>query len=855
MSLSHNFGTATNLYELLKFRAEQNPEAIALLAPDRKPLNYRSLYVHVEKVAKWLNGFGITRNDRVAIVLPNGPEMATAFLGVASSATSAPLNPAYRASEFDFYLSDLNTKALLIWNGFDSPAREVAQAREIPILEISVNSDGEAGVFSFVEGGRGVAGKADFATPSDVALVLHTSGTTSRPKIVPLTHKNICISAHNIQEILQLTNEDRCLNVMPLFHIHGLMAAVLSSLSAGASVVCTPGFQADPFFGWLSYFRPTWYTAVPTMHQTVLSRIQADPDPVVNSSLRFLRSSSSSLPPQVMKGLEDAFNAPMIEAYGMTEASHQMASNPLPPLQRKPGTVGIAAGPEIRIMDEAGNFLSEGEAGEIVIRGENVTIGYENNPKANESAFTNGWFCTGDQGVMDVDGYLRITGRLKEIVNRGGEKIAPREVDEALLDHPDVAQAVAFAMPHPTLGEDLAAAVVLRGNSKTTEKELREFAFSKLADYKVPSQIVIVNEIPKGPTGKLQRIGLAEKLASNMKAEYVQPRNSFEETLAGIWAEVLKLGRVGIRDNFFSLGGDSLSAVSVTLSIEKLVDKKLHPSILFRAPTIEQLSSFLKSDHSDNESYLVSMQPDGNKKPIFLVPGHGGDVFTFVELARLLGPDQPVYVFRFPEPARQDNEVANLMLKGMAASYIKEMRALQPEGPYLLCGFCYGGELAFEMAQQLRAMGESAVLVGIIYAYLPGSIRSAPGFVQKIRYHFGQLLDREPKDRLAYLAERSRNVLEKMSRKFVPSVTRRMTQTLQITTGYFPMYYPGKITLFRPLEQAAGLYHDPKMGWNGLAADMDVYEVPGNRISIFKEPNVRILAQQLKESLERANEM
>ncbi len=410
------------VHQILKSQAEQNPEAIAILGLERKPLTYRSLYLHVESVVKWLNAHGIARNDRVAIVLPNGPEMATAFLGVACGATSAPLNPAYRAGEFDFYLSDLQAKALIIQSGFDSPAREVAQTRGIPILEIAYQLNDEAGKFSFSKDELVNSKPADFAGPEDVALVLHTSGTTSRPKIVPLTQKNICTSADNIQTTLQLTGQDRCLNVMPLFHIHGLMAAVLSSLSAGASIVCTPGFRGDQFFGWLSFFQPTWYTAVPTMHQTVLNRVDDHQEIINKSTLRFIRSSSSSLPPVVMKSLEEAFHAPMIEAYGMTEASHQMASNPLPPLPRKPGTVGIAAGLEVRIMDEVGNFLSVGETGEIVIRGENVTLGYENNPSANEKAFTNGWFRTGDQGVMDADGYLSITGRLKEIVNRGGKR-------------------------------------------------------------------------------------------------------------------------------------------------------------------------------------------------------------------------------------------------------------------------------------------------------------------------------------------------------------------------------------------------------------------------------------------------
>jgi acyl-CoA synthetase (AMP-forming)/AMP-acid ligase II len=299
---------------------------------------------------------------------------------------------------------------------------------------------------------------------------------------------------------------------MPLFHIHGLMAALLSSLLAGASVCCTPGFNALQFFAWLDGEKPTWYTAVPTMHQAILSRAARNQEIIDAANLRFVRSSSASLPPQVMGELEATFRAPVIEAYGMTEASHQMTSNPLPPRPRKVGTVGIAIGLDVAIMDKEGNLLPPNTTGEIVIRGRNVTPGYENNPQANAENFTNGWFRTGDQGIQDEDGYLTITGRLKEIINRGGEKISPREVDEVLMDHPAVQQAVTFAMPHPKLGEEVAAAVVLRDGAEATERDIRDFAAERLAPFKVPRKVLILTEIPKGPTGKLQRIGLAEKL-------------------------------------------------------------------------------------------------------------------------------------------------------------------------------------------------------------------------------------------------------------------------------------------------------------------------------------------------------
>jgi acyl-CoA synthetase (AMP-forming)/AMP-acid ligase II len=498
---------------ILALLAAGDEQKAALEAPGRKPLSYGELRSHVVETVSRLNALGVGRNDPVAIVLPNGPSMASAFLSVASAATAAPLNPAYREQEFEFYLSDLSARLLLVDRESGALARKVAERLGIPAAEIIESPDGHAGRFRIEgEGAQASARLSGPARADDVALVLHTSGTTSRPKIVPLLHRNVCASAGNVARSLALGSADRCLNVMPLFHIHGLIAAVMASLSAGGSVFCTPGFNALKFFAWMEEARPTWYTAVPTMHQAILARAERNRETIARNPLRFLRSSSASLAPQVMKTLEDTFGAPVIEAYGMTEAAHQMASNPLPPRPRKAGSVGIAAGPEVAIMDEAGNLLPPGGVGEVVIRGQNVTSGYQSNPDANGKAFTHGWFRTGDQGVLDDEGYLRLTGRLKEIINRGGEKISPREVDEVLLDHPAVAQAVTFAIPHEKLGEDVGCALILKEGLTATESEIRDYAAKHLADFKVPRRVLFLEEIPKGPTGKLQRIGLAEKL-------------------------------------------------------------------------------------------------------------------------------------------------------------------------------------------------------------------------------------------------------------------------------------------------------------------------------------------------------
>ncbi len=495
-------------------------DAKAVGAADREWLTHGGLRDLAEATIARLNDLGIGRADRVAIVLPNGPEMATAFVAMACGVTTAPLNPAYREEEYDFYITDLGAKALVVAADYDGPALPVAAKHGVRVLRLTSAADKPAGWFELAAEGQGDTGTADspgLASQDDVALVLHTSGTTSRPKIVPLLQSNLAASARHIGAALRLTPEDRCLNIMPLFHIHGLIAAVLSSLAAGGSIWCSPGFNALQVFAWLQAARPTWYTAVPTMHQAILARAARNKQALAEIDLRLIRSSSSSLPPQVMTALEETFGCPVIESYGMTEATHQMASNQLPPGQRKPGSVGVEAGPLVRLADEAENRLIDSSGiGEVVISGPNVTPGYEANPAANETSFFacdgRRWFRTGDQGSFDADGFLRITGRLKEIINRGGEKVSPLEVDEVLMDHPAVAQCVTFAMPHPKLGEEVAAAVVLREGESADERAIRDFAAQRLADFKVPRKVMILEEIPKGATGKLQRIGLAEKL-------------------------------------------------------------------------------------------------------------------------------------------------------------------------------------------------------------------------------------------------------------------------------------------------------------------------------------------------------
>jgi acyl-CoA synthetase (AMP-forming)/AMP-acid ligase II len=472
---------------------------VAVVLPEANlRITYGQLRDQVEALAEMLAGAGVKRGDRVGIALPNGLPMIVAFLAASTAGTAAPLNPAYKEEEFRFYLDDTAARVLLLPPEGAEAARRAAGDR-IPVLSIDIDGSGTVSL-------AGAAKRQPISPPTvdDVALVLHTSGSTGRPKRVPLKHANLSISAQNVARSYALSAGDVAMCVMPLFHVHGLVASTLATLSTGGTVVVPAKFNPLSFWRTAKDVGATWYSAVPTLHQLLLAR--ADPasgKPAGAERLRFIRSCSASLPPQVMHDLEAAFGAPVLEAYGMTEAAHQMASNPLPPAARKPGSVGRGTDVQVSIMNAAGEHLPVGERGEVVIKGPNVIRGYENNPEANATSFVDGWFRTGDQGVLDADGYLTLVGRIKELINRGGEKISPREIDEVLLAHPKVAEAVCFGVPHPTWGEEVAAAVVVR--EPVTEADLVAFCRERLADYKRPKQIHITETIPRTATGKIQR--------------------------------------------------------------------------------------------------------------------------------------------------------------------------------------------------------------------------------------------------------------------------------------------------------------------------------------------------------------
>jgi acyl-CoA synthetase (AMP-forming)/AMP-acid ligase II len=479
-----------------------------VVGEDGRALSYAQLATRVETLAGRLAAAGVRRADRVALSLPNGPEYIQLFLAItALGAAAAPLNPAYTEAEFAFYLTDIAPRFLLT-SGIKA-AISAAGGCSVPVMIVQASDDGPPGLF-FQDAEISSVASVEAGQPDDVAVVLHTSGTTSRPKQVPLRQRNLMASARNIAEHYRLTPADVSYCVMPLFHVHGLLASTFATLGSGGSVIVPRRFTPKRFWRQAREHGATWLSAGPTLHQMILDAGAGVEQAAASlTSLRFARSCSSALSPALLDRAEQAYGVPMLEAYGMTEASHQMSSNPLPPGARIPGSVGVQTGTLIAVADRSGTLLTHGQVGEVVIRGPGVMSEYVANPVATAEAFYGEWFRTGDLGVLR-DGYLYLEGRIKEMIIRGGENISPIEIEQVLLAHPRVRDAVCFGVADDKYGELVGAAVTVTGEVEA--RELIEHCRGQLAPFKVPASIRILDQIPRTATGKVQRRRVAEFL-------------------------------------------------------------------------------------------------------------------------------------------------------------------------------------------------------------------------------------------------------------------------------------------------------------------------------------------------------
>jgi len=841
----------------LKSYAVATPDAAALIEPNGTRLTFAGLHTRIEAIGRAVTCSGIGRNDVAALVLPDGVDLIATFLGVASVAGCAVLNPALQPAEIESALADFEARAVIVEHKLSSPAGDVARRLGMSVLDVTSPTPGTAPA-------------AEPASGSQVALLLQTSATTGKARIVPLTHSNLRAQAASTRGILGLTPADRFLSMMPLFHLQGLLSSV-AQLSSGGSVICTAGFDANAFLTWLEEYRPTWYTAGPTLHHAILPLLDSHPEILERSPLRFVRSIGAPLAHALMEQLERTLHAPVLEGYGLTEAG-AITSNTSN--RRKAGSAGRSTGPEIGIMGATGEVLGPDCDGEIVVRGPAVIGSYRNNPEANRTAFHDGWLRTGDLGRLDADGFLFVTGRIKEIINRGGEKILPGEVEGALMAHPAVAEAVAFGVPHPTLGEDVMAAVVLRPDVPVSEGALRHFASERIAGFKLPRRIIFLTAIPKGATGKPARAALVQQLeAEDSVQETRGPATEVEKSLATTWQRILKIESVDIRDDFFQLGGDSLALTLMMAEVEREFGSEDRAEFL-SSPTIETLAHIVARtpEKRSQRSSFLTLNPDGSRTPFFCIPGGDENPYYLLDLAKGLGADQPVFIVRDPRPI-QDRGVYTL--EEHAAHLCAAIRSKLPEGPYSLGGHCYGGVLAFEVARQLVAAGKEVSILVLFEVPTPGYPKVVRHWKNYLKQSAALVssLRRGPRDVVLAQVRSHAELLTNLFRKKARSLVNRalvsagmravMEPAGQISLrnvragrAYVPRKLNCDVVHFLAAEERHDtlILDDPRLGWGELTGSgFSTRKVPGIADGIFKPPYVKELASQLRSCLDLAD--
>jgi acyl-CoA synthetase (AMP-forming)/AMP-acid ligase II len=727
----------------IRGHAERQPEHVAMASSAFPPLSYRQLQCLIDDARSALRAGGFSRRARIAVVIPSGPEAALAIVAIACSAVSIPLNPRQTIRETEVWLSALRPDAVLVLRGSDSVVRRLAEREGIKIIEVTRS---EKSILDFTAAAPGIGtvsavlDEPDEPDPSAPAFIFQTSGTTSEPKLIPFSHRNMLAAAARVGAWFDLTPLDRCLSVSPLFYSHGLKVTVFTPLLTGGTVVFPADASRFDYSEWFGSLKPSWYSAGPTLHRLVLDQTKSVASAKSGHALRFILSGGAPLPRDVLEGLQKSLDVPVVEHYGSSEAA-QIAINLPPPGRSKPGTCGVPWPDTVLVVGEDGQPVPTGEQGEILVGGPTLIAGYLNAPELNRSLFVDGWFRTGDIGSLDEDGFLTLHGRKNDIINRGGEKISPDEIDDVLLRHPAVAEAAAFSIPHPRLGEDVAAAVVLHPGSTATLGELRAYLQEHLASFKVPGRIVIRGQLPKGKTGKILRRQLSgsfeegatveSEAAASPPAEATPVDKTVVLQLTELWERLLQIKPVALDDDFLEKGGDSLLAMAMLCEVEQLTGKTIPSSILFEARTIRQLAQKLLALEIEPKP-VIHLNPSGDLPPLFLFHGdyNGGGLYT-AKLATALGPDQPLFVVA---PHDLGREAIPLSIEQIAADRLALVLRAQPKGPYRLSGYCLGGIVAFEVARLLMAAGEKVEFVGIIDAPTVGARRSVQLVLSAMRW-------------------------------------------------------------------------------------------------------------------------
>jgi oxalate---CoA ligase len=880
----------------LIFNANQASNRNAIESPGYQPLTYNDLRQQVLYVVKTLNAMGFCRNDRIAVISPAGPETAVIIISVMAGFTAVPLNPQNKKHEYERYFSQLKIKAVIVQSGCESAVVWVAKSRNIPIIEL-IPVPGKAGQFELKSSLSRNMQEPQFANSSDISHVFMTSGTTSKPKIVPISQKQYSFSQRRTCETLKITQSDRCLHIVPYYHGMGIGPPLLSVLFAGGTVICTKEFIPSDFPSLLKTFRPTFYSAGPALHQGILREIKkVPPHELKNNSLRFIRSGSAALLPTVRQELEELLGVPIIEAYAMSEAG--LVSINIP---QKHGSVGIPVIDSLKIINENGSSLGPYEQGEIVVKGETVFSGYEDAPDENVAAFIDGWFKTGDMGYLDDGGYLFYTGRKKELINKGGEKISPAEIDTVLMTHPMVKEAMTFRINDPVLGEDIAAMVVLE-NPGVGEEDLRKYLIDRMIQFKVPKRIYFVDDIPKGPTGKLLRyVGTDrykdgkfedEKAFGLINDTVSNELSMIQERITQIWKDILDLEVLSPDDDFFRCGGNSLAAIELLIKIQREFQLNFPPDTIYLYPTIRKQSLLIAQKSGDFIAYhplVVPIRSKGTLSPLFCFHPIDGWIGQYQTISPFLDQNRPLFGIR--SRGLEPGEKIPQTFEEAAREYFDAIKTVQKKGPYYLLGFSSGAVSAFALSCILQSQGEKVTYLGIIDASAPSPQKRFSNLIKGhglnnmlvFGYHFIKNRLKTDKDNILYsqfvkgVSAFSQVLLSYKASNFLSSSTPEADinfdhsragwistlpkhQQLLVWTHrramstYQYSKFSGDIMLFSTGLDSEFFPSDSTRGWKAFNTGKTmVFDIPGDHETLFDEPFGHVVAQKIEESLKLVN--
>lgn len=854
----------TNIFDFLVRNSKSSPDKEALTTSSGSSLTHGELIGSVRNLMAGLLSSGLQKHNRVGAIMTEGIDWIVTFLAVSSLAACVPFNPSYSREQLEYYFNLLKLDYMLLEEGVDWPAREAVEDLGIRLLFFSKERKGNTLIYKMKHERLPKDFGENLLSGDDIAFFSFTSGTTSTPKIVPASQNNLYYPTVNVVDNLELTPQDRGLIIPPVFKGVSFNAA-LWALAGGGSAVIADDLHPDHFFYLLKRFRPTWFRAVPAVHRSFIEYAEKHNIVLKDCALRVVKSDGAFHEDGLSRKMSDLYGANISLSYGSAEG-RTLTSDYNAPKGHKKGSVGVSIGPDIGIMNEKGGLLPPGELGEVVLRGPGIFKGYANEDIKVEDTFYGKWFRTGDLGYLDEDGYLFLKGRLKEIINRGGEKISPFELEQVLEAHPAISASVVFSIPDVRGNEEVGCLIVPETQQVLNLKDIRGFLSGKIDHYKMPSKLYLAEKIPMAESGKVSRNSLYRELEAN-PGQYVELKPAIEENghctssekgLCEIMSQILNVKSVNKEDDFFNLGGDSLKAATLFVEIQNTFQKQIPLSYIYANGSAHKLAEYLENGGKGVYSFVVPIQEHGPKPPLFFVHNASGEVVAYRHLAQHMSKDRPVFGLRMN--VKDVSWTHPITFKSVAKEYLEEVKLIQPQGPYFFSGTCLGGVLACEMAAQLKAQGDEVAFLGMFDPIIVGKNVT----LTKFRRTFSEVREVDLSKVLSLIRGKTirrlrfyKIILSVKIYKYAPSFLREniagligKEALLRYARGTYKLErYPGEAVYFRPEENTPSTLCSLER-WAELVKTMHVIPIKVRHNALFSADNGQYLAARLEEAID-----